>query len=454
MQSPGSGNPASPDVLRTPPKRTQVSQRVSPQGSTNASPVSQSLVAQVNRLSLSASRKTPLPYDEEDGPRSKIRIHIDKCRGSLHDGIKEAILKAESFSHQIAHGYDPAHPFSWGGMIKDTRAPTQAVRLSAMLTDATDRLNELTNEQISACTKLVSSELEEMEKRWADHAGRVERDKNSERCQALQKQRMSLFADIEAVEAALADCKSKHEKTLTELKAQQERTLADVSALHEKRLADVKAHHKAVHEADERRREQALASLQVQFEQEAAQWNAQYQRDMTAANGRTSDEVALRKNVEAELTSTRGSLSAELSKVKGELEGTNAKLAKFHKEMLDEARKRHAEDAVRRNVDQRREREAKQREQDRLRLEKEAAKREAEMRASHQSLLKTKLEELDRVTRQVGELQVDLKSETEKCSKILEEKVCCTRVIQDTRTYVASDLCAAIIRPADCELVC
>ncbi|TFY71246.1 hypothetical protein EVG20_g1759 [Dentipellis fragilis] len=422
MQSPGSGGPATPEMPQTPPKPMQTSQCVSPSGSTTTSPPSLSLAAQVNRLSLSVSRSAPLPYDEDDGPPAKIRAHIDKCRQYLHDGIKEAILKAESFSHQIAHGYDPAHPFSWGGMVKDTRAPTQTARLSATLTSTTEDLDDLADKQFAAFAKLVFSELKEMEKCWANQVGRVERDKNSERSQALQKQRMSLFTDIEALEAALAECKCEHEKTLAGLNTQHESTLADLSARHEKTLADLKTHHEAVHEADERRRKQDLANLQAQFQQEAAFWNAQYQSDMTAANKRTSDEGALRKKVEAELTSTRGTLSAELSKVKGELEGAQAKLNKLQKEMLDDARKRHAEDAVRRNVDQRREREAKQREQDRLRLEKEVAKKEAEMRASHQSMLNAKLEELGLAKKRVGELQMDLKTEIEKCSKILGEK--------------------------------
>ncbi|TFY71266.1 hypothetical protein EVG20_g1760, partial [Dentipellis fragilis] len=285
------------------------------------------------------------------------------------------------------------------------RTPRSGSLLCAPLLRGSDAA-ELVAREFAELSKAVCPELEDMERLWTDRVGRTERDMNSECSQRLQKQRASFWKDIEAEEAkreaALAECRREHQAALKELSGQYEKAFEEMRVQFERAC-----------EEGEQRRVRDLASLQAQFEQEAAVWNGKYQSETAAANDRVSAEMASRLQAEEELASSR----AASSKLQGDLESAQAQILKIQKEVLDEARKREAEDAARKEKEGRREKEDEERAQDRL-LQKEEMTRE---RTLFQARLDAKQEQLDSALEQVSGLKVSLQRKKEQYRTLLND---------------------------------
>ncbi|KAA1472678.1 hypothetical protein DENSPDRAFT_196358 [Dentipellis sp. KUC8613] len=408
--------PATPATPSSPSSPKQAQRRASQPRRTSSTHASK-LSTQLNRLSL--SRAVSFSFDPDDDPQTKIRSSIDKHQQSLRDGIEASIFKAEGSAHHIARGYDPTEPLSSSiGGIKDTSAPTQMERLSALLAVVVQDSVELVTQEFAGLCKAVFPELEDSERRWIDRIGRKERDMNSECSQRMQKQRDSFWKDLDEEEAkrevALADLGAQHEKTLAELKSQHEKTLAELKSQHEKTLAELKSLHEKARDDDEQRRVRDLADLQALFEHEASLWNAQYQIDMKAANDRTAAEMAARQQTEVELASSREAAST----LRGELEDAHSQIFKIRKDMLEETRKKEADDAARKKLDE-------QREKDSRRREEEVAKKDAQQQNYFDSWMSAKREQLNHVTGELAELKVTLQKEKERCQQALEDKRLC-----------------------------
>ncbi|TFY66860.1 hypothetical protein EVG20_g4227 [Dentipellis fragilis] len=387
MESSGNGGTAGPDGPQTFQDSTPPTRCVSPPASVPSSSASQASAVQVSHEPQ--SEDMPQTYGKDDELHAKIHFGIDKCRQSLHNGMREAIANTETFSHQVVYGSDPARLFTWIGLVKDTQAPTQVRRLSAMLTRTTYELSQLADTELANFSSAVFPAIEELEKRWIDRLECKERDMRSECRKLLQMQETTFQKDLEDLKAIHALCEDE-QKALKENNAQQEKTLAELKDQYEKALAD-----------DKRRHDQELLDLRAKFEKEAAVRDAQCLSDVSAANNKTSDEMALRQKAEAELASS----CAKSLKVREDLEGAQARLR-------DALKKKEANDELRRKENERREVEARQREQRRHRREEEARRKEAEMCARHQTQMDTKQGWLDRAMEEVGGLKVALKKET------------------------------------------
>ncbi|KAA1472680.1 hypothetical protein DENSPDRAFT_196682 [Dentipellis sp. KUC8613] len=175
-------------------------------------------------------------------------------------------------------------------------------------------------------------------------------------------------------------------------------------------------------EAEAREREQHRHRCEEEAKRKEEELHACHQTQMETKQSldRATEEVdrlkeALKKEAEHCLL------------LESKLASTRAQILSLQEDVSDAESIKESDDAERRVLDHKREDEAKQHEQDRVRREAEVAKKEAGLCFSHRLQLKAKQKELDDAMRKIDQLETKLKEETDQGAKLLKD---CVRLTQ------------------------